>query len=269
MILSLILYYFLMSVYFYPCKGSTDKTVVLSSGLGGHAHFWQPQIEALTEHFQVLCYDQEGVFTDSPILPDDYTMLHLAEQLAEILQQKNLQNCHFIGHALGGFIGLELAKHHPELLDKLVLINAWDQLDAHTQKCFKTRIALLKHAGIEAYVRAQALFLYPPAWISTHADMLKAQEDKMIASFAPVENVLKRLNALQQYRPAITASEIENSTLVIVNQDDFLVPWQRGFALAKVMKHTELELLTSGAHASTVTETASINDILIKFLNQA
>ncbi|MCH4248166.1 MAG: pyrimidine utilization protein D [Acinetobacter populi] len=258
-----------MSVYLYPCKHQTDKTVVLSSGLGGHAHFWQPQIEALTEHFQVLCYDQEGVFSDSPQLPDGYSMLHLAEQLAEILQQNKLHACHFIGHALGGFIGLELAKHYPELVDKLVLINAWDQLDAHTQKCFQARTALLQHAGIEAYVRAQALFLYPPAWISAHATSLQAQEDKMIASFAPVENVLKRLNALQQYRPAITASEIENQTLVIVNQDDFLVPWQRGFALAKLIKHAELELLTSGAHASTVTQMASVNDILIKFLNQA
>ena len=35
--------------------------VVLSSGLGGHAQFWQPQIQDLQTKFHVLTYDQEGI----------------------------------------------------------------------------------------------------------------------------------------------------------------------------------------------------------------
>jgi aminoacrylate hydrolase len=38
----------------------------------------------------------------------------------------------------------------------LTLINAWDELDAHTQKCFDARIALLASAGAEAYVSDDA-----------------------------------------------------------------------------------------------------------------
>lgn len=257
-----------MTVEIYPCKNHSVQTVVLSSGLGGHANFWQPQIEALREYFQVICYDHEGIGSQSPELPENYSIQHLAEQLAKILKQHQQQNCHFIGHALGGFIGIELVRLYHELVNRLVLINAWDRLDSHTEKCFSTRIALLRYAGIEAYIRAQALFLYPPAWISAHSLQLNEQENKMIGIFAPLENVFKRLHALQNYQPFEVARQIQNPTLVLTNQDDFLVPWKRGLALAKLIKNAELELMPNGGHASTITQAQSVNEILIKFLTK-
>ena len=70
-----------MLVKKYPCKNDTSETVVFSSGLGGHADFWLPQIESFTEHYNVICYEQEGVSPDSALLPDNYSMQDLAEQL--------------------------------------------------------------------------------------------------------------------------------------------------------------------------------------------
>ncbi|EXF57656.1 alpha/beta hydrolase family protein [Acinetobacter sp. 1294596] len=85
-----------MTVEIYPCKNHSVQTVVLSSGLGGHANFWQPQIEALREYFQIICYDHEGIEPQSPELPENYSIQHLAEHLAKILKQYQQQNCHFI-----------------------------------------------------------------------------------------------------------------------------------------------------------------------------
>lgn len=256
-----------MGVYLYPAKNHSKQTVILSAGLGGHAHFWQPQLEALQENFQVLCYDHEGIAPDSAELPDGYNMQDMAQQVIDLLNQEQIERCHFIGHALGGFIGFEVARMEPSRIDKMIVINAWDRLSAHTQKCFSSRLALLEHAGVEAYVRAQALFLYPPFWICEHIDALILQENKLIAQFAPLSNVYKRLNALQQYQPDQTLPHIKQSTLVIVNQDDFLVPWQCGVQLFQLLPQAELYLMPTGAHASTVTRTDEINAQLLKFLN--
>ncbi|GAF54221.1 possible hydrolase or acyltransferase RutD in novel pyrimidine catabolism pathway [Psychrobacter sp. JCM 18900] len=149
----------------------------------------------------MICYEQEGVSPDSALLPDNYSMQDLAEQLIEILKQEELSNCHFVGHALGGFIGMEVAYKAPELLDKLVILNGWESLDPHTIKCFSMRTSLLQDTGVEAFVRAQAIFLYPPIWISDNIDTLTQKENKAIAHFAPVENVSTRLKALQAYQP--------------------------------------------------------------------
>jgi len=257
-----------MLVKKYPCKHDTSETLVFSSGLGGHADFWLPQIENFTVHYNVLCYEQEGVSPDSELLADDYSMQDLAEQLIEILKQEGLSNCHFVGHALGGFIGMEVAYKAPELLDKLVILNGWESLDPHTIKCFSMRQSLIENTGIEAFVRAQAIFLYPPIWISDNIDALTQKEDKAIANFAPVQNVLTRLKALQAYQPLINAKHIKNKALVLSNLDDVLVPWQRGLALAEHMQNAQFELMVTGGHASTITETYSTNSKILQFLSK-
>ena len=81
-----------MSYQIFPCITQQDaEIVVLSSGLGGHASFWQPQIETLTQYFQVLVYDQEGCHADSEALPSVYSMKNMAKQVLEILQQQQIK----------------------------------------------------------------------------------------------------------------------------------------------------------------------------------
>ena len=148
-----------MDYQIHQCTENTAaEFLILSSGLGGHASFWKPQIEALTQYFHVLSYDQEGCHADSVLLPEGYAITDLAKQLLEIIKLEKIQDFHFIGHAIGGFIGAELAvliKSSEATLLSLTCINSWDEFDAHTQKCFEARSHLLKSAGAEAYVRAQ------------------------------------------------------------------------------------------------------------------
>ncbi len=243
--------------------------MILSSGLGGHAAFWQPQIDALAEHFHVLSYDQEGCHADTKLLPVSYSMTNMAEMVLEILEKENISKCHFMGHALGGHIGAELALIAEEKvkLQSLTLINAWDSLDPHTLKCFQTRIALLKNSGAEAYVRAQALFLYPPAYISKNIAQITQSENAALPNFPPIENVLARLNALMQFkftaqhRDALQAVDLH----IISNKDDFLVPYQKSLDLQAFLGHGKLSIFETGAHASTVTETQLLNQSILSF----
>lgn len=253
---------------------SATQYIILSSGLGGHGSFWKPQIEFLQQQFNVITYDQEGCHADAVKLAENYSMRDMAQQVLEIMQSENLQDCHFIGHALGGHIGAELAilleKNQKKLLS-LTSINAWDKLDPHTQKCFEARISLLKHAGESAYVKAQALFLYPPAWISEHIQQLHQAEDIQLQDFPPKENVLARLSALQKFQ--ITAEHqqaLQNTPIhFIANRDDFLVPYKKTLDLKNIFSHAEVSIFESGAHASTVTESECINQALFNFLKKS
>ena len=263
-----------MSLFIHHAAWVDAPYVVLSSGLGGHASFWNPQIEALQQYFHVVTYDQEGCHSDSELLPTPYSIDHMARQILDLLISHNIREFHFIGHALGGHIGMQLATYQAEKAFKLLsltMLNAWGELDAHTQKCFQARTSLLLNSGAEAYVRAQALFLYPPHWISTHIEQLTDAENKQLLDFPPIQNVLARLNAVQTFKLEAKHQQALKGIPVhlIANQDDFLVPYQRSQQLQQLLSQSQLSVFATGAHASTVTETAQINQSMLQFLKSA
>ena len=263
-----------MSLFIYPAARADTPYVVLSSGLGGHASFWNPQIETLQQYFHVVTYDQEGCHSDSELLPTPYSIDHMARQILDLLISHNIREFHFIGHALGGHIGMQLATYQTDKAFKLLsltMLNAWGELDVHTQKCFQARTSLLLNSGTEAYVCAQALFLYPPQWISTHIDPLTEAENKQLMDFPPIQNALARIQAVQAFRIEAEHQQALKDVPIhlIANQDDFLVPYQRSQQLQQLLPQSQLSLFATGAHASTVTETAQINQSMLQFLKSA
>ena len=187
---------------YYEIHGRADadaKTVLLSSGLGGAAHYWTPQLPALAQHFRVIAYDQQGTGRSPGALPDGTSIADMANEAAALLDELAVAKCHFIGHALGGLIGLQLALSRPALLDRLVLVNSWTKTHPHTLRCFAARKSLLSNTGVAAYVAAQPLFLYPATWMADRQDWLAEQDAAGIAHFPPTETVLRRIAAVEAF----------------------------------------------------------------------
>lgn len=244
-------------------------TVVLCSGLGGAAAFWTPQLSSLGEHYRVLSYDQAGTGHSPADLPEGYNIAHMAEELITLLDRLGITRCHFVGHALGALVGLQLCLTHPALIRRLVLINGWAGPNPHTERCFTTRLALLHQAGPAAYLHAQPLFLYPPGWIATHHAWLQREEAELLARFPPVTNMTRRIDALLAFDLRQQLAQIDTPTLVLANRDDSLVPWSCSAQLAEGMPNARLELLDYGGHACTVTMPVPVNTLLCDYLQES
>jgi len=247
---------------------NADKPAVLfSSGLGGAAAFWAPQLEAFEKRFRVVTYDQRGTGPDrSSRLPEGYSIADMADEAAALLDRLGIESCHFVGHALGGAIGLEFAHRHSQRLQRLVVINGWGRIDSHTQRCFEARAALLKHCGVAAYVRAQAIFLYSAAWASANAERLAAEDEKGVANFQGADNLRTRLTALRTWNGSDYLTTIQAEVLALAAKDDVLVPWTASQLLADRLPRGRVSLLAEGGHACTVTNPDASNTALLEFL---
>jgi aminoacrylate hydrolase len=255
----------------YEIIGRTDdraSTVLLSAGLGGLGHFWRPQLEALGAHHRVILYDQRGTGANGGDLPEDYSIADMADDVVEVLDSAGIASCHFAGHALGGLVGLELARRAPSRLNSLVLVNAWARVDSHTRRCFDARLALLKHVGVEAYVRAQPIFLYPAAWLSAHEEAVRKEEAAGIAHFQGVDNLLKRLSALLAFDATSDLAGLDKPAFIAASRDDVLVPFTRSQQLADKMPNATLWLTAEGGHGFTVTDPAPFNAAILTFLSE-
>jgi len=243
-------------------------TLVLSSGLGGVASFWQPQLAALTERYRVVVYDQRGTGRSAEPLPEDYSMAMMAAELAEALAQRNIMRFGVIGHAFGGLVGLQLAHDYPERVERVAVINGWLRLHPHTRRCFQVRQDLLLHSGVESFVRAQPLFLYPAEWMAQHQQRLAAEEAAHIAHFQGHDNLLRRLKALMRADFTPLAASLSQPVLAICSQDDLLVPWSCNAQLADALPNAQQIAMSWGGHAMSVTDAEGFNSLLLQSLNQ-
>ena len=251
---------------YYEIHGRIDgaPTVVLSSGLGGAAHYWAPHIPALARDFRVIAYDQHGTGRSGGTVADGYSIDDMAAELGALLDQIGVAKCHFIGHALGGLIGLQLALAKPSVIDRMVLVNAWIRTHPHTLRCFAIRKKLLLDTGAEAYVLAQPLFLYPASWLADRQDWLLEQDAAAIAHFPPTDTVLRRIGAVEAFD--IDVSTIAAPTLVVATRDDVLVPYTCSVALADALPNAELALADHGGHACNITDPAGFDAMAMRFL---
>jgi aminoacrylate hydrolase len=190
----------------------------------------------------------------------------MAAEAAALLDRLGIEKAHFIGHALGGLIGLQLAVDRPALVDRLILVNAWAKTHPHTLRCFAARKSLLLNTGPAAYVQAQPLFLYPAAWLADRQDWLAEQDASGIAHFPPTETVLRRIQAVEAFDLTGDIPTIMASTLVIATRDDVLVPCTCSIALADQLPRVRLELLDQGGHACNITDPAGFDTIVTAFL---
>jgi aminoacrylate hydrolase len=245
---------------------NAPETVLLSAGLGGLGSYWRPQIEALAARYRVIIYDHRGTGANAADLPEDYTIVAMADDVRDILDDAGVARCHFVGHALGGLVGLALSLRAPTRLASLTLVNAWAKVDAHTRRCFAVRSALLDHAGVEAYVRAQPIFLYPAAWLSRHAERMECEEVQAVAHFQGAANLRSRIGALLAFDVASHLGQIGLPTLVMAARDDVLVPFTASQTLASGIPGARLKLAAEGGHAHSVTAPAAFNAALLTFL---
>lgn len=246
-------------------EGQSGGTVLLSSGLGGAGAFWAPQLEALCRRYRVVTYDQRGTGRSAGPLPDPYSITAMADDVTEILDELGIARCHFVGHALGGLVGLDLALRRPDRIGSLVLVNAWARGDAHTLRCFDVRRDLLR-IGPEAYVRAQPLFLYPAPWMSRNAQRLAREHEHAVARFQGTDTLLRRIAALLAFDVADRLGEVACPTLVAASRDDLLVPWTASETLAAGIAGARLWVTAEGGHGFTVTEPEAFNTALCGFL---
>ena len=97
---------------YYEIHGSGDPLVVIM-GLRRNAEWWYCQIPTLSEHFQVLVFDNRGAGrSDQPAR--EYSIPLFADDTAALMQGLGLSSAHVLGISMGGYIAQELKEMIPQ-----------------------------------------------------------------------------------------------------------------------------------------------------------
>lgn len=251
---------------YYEVHGADDAPpLILSSGLGGSADYWKPNLRAMAAHFRVIVYDHRGTGRSDRRLPETVTVDEFADDIAAVLDALGIARAHVMGHAAGGVAGLALALRSPQRVRKLVVINGWVRPDPHFLRCFAARRALLQDSGPEAYLRAQPIFLYPATWISENDAALDAELPHQLAAFPGRAIMEKRIAALAAFDVAGELERLAVPVLALAAKDDMLVPYTASTAFEDA-PNAATAWMGWGGHACNVTDPGTFNLLVLDFL---
>lgn len=115
--------------------------VLILHGLFGFSDNWQTVAKALADHHLVLTPDLrnhgKSPHTDSHSYPE------MAEDIKEFMEQHWMFSGQLIGHSMGGKTAMQFALHHPDMVDRLVVVDIAPQAaeDKHSH-IYKAMLSL-------------------------------------------------------------------------------------------------------------------------------
>lgn len=100
---------------------SAGNTLIILHGLFGNYRNWQPVARSLAKQQVVYSLDlrNHGQSAHSEIM----SYPEMAEDIFTFIQHKQLASVDIIAHSMGGKAAMYLALSHPELVDKLVIVD--------------------------------------------------------------------------------------------------------------------------------------------------
>ncbi|ANW02435.1 alpha/beta fold hydrolase [Bradyrhizobium icense] len=105
--------------------------VVLQHGLLMDAGAWKQVgfVDALTDGYRVACVDSLGHgLSDKPSGSDHYRQEHRAGGIVAVIDDIGCASAHLVGHSMGAWLGVGVAKYYRPRLSSLVL-GGWDVLN--------------------------------------------------------------------------------------------------------------------------------------------
>jgi pimeloyl-ACP methyl ester carboxylesterase len=97
-------------------------TILLLTGLASKRYGWYNQLDEFGRTYRTIALDHRDI-SDSDEASEPYTIVDLADDAAEVMRLLGVKRTHVIGISLGGYVSLQLAIRHPELVEKLVLVS--------------------------------------------------------------------------------------------------------------------------------------------------
>lgn len=98
--------------------------IVMMHGFPDYWYTWRDQMEVLKDDFQIAAMDLRGYnLSDQPPGVENYAMKHLMQDVIAVIKACGKEKAIIVGHDWGGAIAWQVAIHHPDVVEKLIVCN--------------------------------------------------------------------------------------------------------------------------------------------------
>lgn len=240
-------------------------TLVMGNSLGTDHTSWDTVLPRLRQRFHVVRFDARGHGASTlgaMSRGSDYSIQMLAGDTLAVADAAGAKGqFHYLGLSIGGMIGMWLAQHAADRLDRLVLSNTAAQLPADV---WADRIAAVRAAGMSALVDATLQRWFTPAFHARSDGALIARTRDTFLRVDP-DGYIGCAAAIRDMDLRDGLAHIRTPTLVLTGSLDPSTPSAMGQEIAARVPGAQWAELPA-AHIPQLEQPAAYVDLVEGFL---
>lgn len=246
---------------FYTDTGS-GPTIVLLHGFLENKEMWGTIASSLSKTHRIVAIDLLG-HGNSSCLGYIHTMEAMAKAVIAVANHLTLKDLTIIGHSMGGYVGLAIAKAYPEYVKALCLLNSTPEKDAPDRQKIRSRANEMAKTNYNQLVRMSVTNLFDSSIKENFEIEISSCIDQALET--PVQGYIAA-NTGMSLRPDYLAfwrsSQIKKG--IILGTKDWIVNAQRQQILLK--KQSDWFCVLDGGHMLHITNQESTIKALKSFL---
>jgi len=233
----------------YQVQGKGPPLMLLA-GLASDSQSWQPILEDLSRQYRVIMPDNRGVGRTTP--QDVETSIQkITDDCIALIRHLKLSSVHLLGHSMGGFVALDCAIRHPEMVSKLVLAGTGPFASERNKALFLDWVSD-QESGMnpEHWFRNLFYWIFSKHFFQDKKSVDEALRFAIDYPYPQSHRAFKnQVEALNEFNCKSSLSEIQVKTLIICGKEDRLFPPEESFRALEVIPDSEISMIDNAAHS--------------------
>ena len=230
----------------YTDKGA-GHIVVFVHGFCESKEIWTSFTEKLIPSYRVVCIDLPG-FGESMLDQDAISMEWFADELQRLLKLLHITHFTYVGHSLGGYVGLAFAEKYASQLLGLCLFHSTAYADSEERKANRDKtVAFIYKYGADMFTQS---FIEPLFLLKNRAALKnEIAELKAIAKQSSPKGIIATTLAMRDRvdRTQVLAS-LNIPVLLIGGKNDATIPIDKLKEQAALSDTIELAAIEDCGH---------------------
>lgn len=252
--------------YYYEIEGK-GPPLLLIGGYTSDISLWTPIRKKLSNHFQLLMFDNLGAGRSS-VPEKDITLEEMAEELLALSEDLVPQKPHILGHSMGGAMVQILLERYPDRVHKAVIAQSFLKIPPASRHMMQAVLRLYEE-GVSVRRRAEVVlpWLFGDRFLTNPHSV-----ETFLASFEKtphppsLKGLQKQLTALLQFDSSLWYESITKPVLVLAGDEDRVSYLEESKNLSEKISGSFLHIFSGVGHVAPAEAAEEFSQVVINYL---
>src|SRR3989304_833593 len=187
--------------------------------------------------------------------------------IKDLMDKLGIKKAHIVGISNGGMIAQHFTLRYPVKIGGLVLVDTCSFIDTLLELIIKTWIKATEIGGSEFRYDMALPALFAESYIKDNFEAIQVMREINIRN-NPQKPIVNLAKSCLKHNINDRTLEIKAPTLIIVGEEDILIPLKNSKILHEKIKGSKLVIIKDCGHVPPIEKPEEFNEVVLDFLKE-